>query len=81
MVECMTTIAEGRLILMTGGVDGILHWRAGPPTLSALLAIIEVVYTDGKNDLGFVLGVNRGKHGRFEDDVDLFQLVGQSNKI
>ena len=31
-----------------GGVDGILHWRAGPPTLSALLAIIGVVYTDGK---------------------------------
>ena len=31
-----------------GGGDGILHWQAEPPTLSALLAIIGVVHTDGK---------------------------------
>ena len=31
-----------------GGVDGMLHGHAGPPTRSALLAIVRVVHTDGK---------------------------------
>ena len=80
MVECMTAIAEGRLILVTGGWWPSAVAGRTTDTVGASRDNRSRTHRRKKN-LGFVLGVNRGKHGRFEDDIDLFQLVGQINKM